>query len=130
MYLFSLDVQRFLFITWFDYYLFWSLFCLKIFFYLSLIFLSDTLITYVLHHLILSCRSQYYIVLCILLYKREDKRKSLRFGGQLRGQVVKLACFDSVARDFPSLDPAQRHGTAHQAMLRQCPTCHNQRIYN
>ena len=32
-----------------------------------------------------------------------------------------------VAQCFVGLDPGHGHGTAHQAMLRQRPTCHNQR---
>ena len=46
-------------------------------------------------------------------------------GGQPRGQVVKFAHSASVARRFPGSYPGRRHGTAHQAVLRQCPTCHN-----
>ena len=38
------------------------------------------------------------------------------------GQVVKFARSASVAQDFAGLDPGHRHGTAHQAMLRQRPT--------
>ena len=42
--------------------------------------------------------------------------------------MVKFLSSPSVAEGFTSLDPGRGHGTtAHQAMLRQCPTCHNQR---
>ena len=39
------------------------------------------------------------------------------------------------AQCFVGSNPGRRHGTAHQTMLRQCPTCHNmkdpqRRIYN
>ena len=38
------------------------------------------------------------------------------------GQVVKLAHSASAAQGFDGLDPGHRHGTAHQAVLRRCPT--------
>ena len=49
------------------------------------------------------------------------------YSGQPHSRVVKFAHSASVAKSFTSLDPGHRHGTAHQAMLRQCPTWHNQR---
>ena len=33
----------------------------------------------------------------------------------------------SAAQGFTSSDPGRGHGTAHQATLRQCPTCQNQK---
>ena len=33
----------------------------------------------------------------------------------------------SEAQGFTGSDPGRRHGTAHQATLRQHPTCHNQK---
>ena len=33
----------------------------------------------------------------------------------------------SAAQGFTGLDPGRGHGTTHQAMLRRCPTWHNQR---
>ena len=45
--------------------------------------------------------------------------------GQPRGRVVKFACSASLAQGFTGLDPGHGHGTAHQAMLRRRPTCHN-----
>ena len=49
--------------------------------------------------------------------------------------MVKFAHSTSVAQGFAGLDPGHQHDTAHQAMLRQRPTCHNQKypqlkIYN
>ena len=45
--------------------------------------------------------------------------------GRPRGQVVKFAHSVSVAQGFAGSDPGCRHDTAHQAMLRRHPTCHN-----
>ena len=42
--------------------------------------------------------------------------------GRPCGQVVKFAHSALAAQ---GLDPGRRHGTAHQAMLRQCPMCYN-----
>ena len=42
-------------------------------------------------------------------------------GGRPHGPVVKFTRSASEARGFAALDP----GTAHQATLRQRPTCHN-----
>ena len=47
--------------------------------------------------------------------------------GQPCCPVVKFTSSDSVAQGFTGLNPGHGHGTAHQAMLRQCPTCHNWR---
>ena len=55
-----------------------------------------------------------------VLYKNSNR-------GQPRGRVVKFRRSTSVAQGFTSLDPGRRHGTAHQAMLRWRPTCHNQK---
>ena len=41
--------------------------------------------------------------------------------------MVKLVHSASVAQGFAGLDPGHRCGTAHQAMLRQHPTQHNQK---
>ena len=41
--------------------------------------------------------------------------------------MVKLAHSTSVAQGFTGLDPGGGHGTAHQAMLRQRLTQHNQK---
>ena len=51
--------------------------------------------------------------------------KTLRDRGQPRGQVVKSTCSTLGAQGFAGLDPGCGRGTAHQAMLRRCPTCHN-----
>ena len=45
--------------------------------------------------------------------------------GRPRGQVVKFARSTSAAQGFAGSDPERGHGTAHQAMLRWGPTCHN-----
>ena len=42
--------------------------------------------------------------------------------GPPHGRVVKFVCSTLVAQGFPGWDPGHRHGTAHQAMLRQRPT--------
>ena len=47
--------------------------------------------------------------------------------GQPHGLVVKFACLALVAQGFAGSDPGCRHGTAHQAMLRQRPTCHTKK---
>ena len=50
------------------------------------------------------------------------KRLSIETGrGQPRGQVVKFA---HSALHSP-VNPRHGHGTAHQAMLRWCPTCYS-----
>ena len=41
--------------------------------------------------------------------------------------MVKFAYSATVGQGFASPDPGHRHGTAHQAMLMQRPTQHNQR---
>ena len=53
------------------------------------------------------------------------QRNKKIFGGQTLGQVVKFARSASAAQGFAGLDPGRGHDTAHQAMLRQHPTCHN-----
>ena len=40
--------------------------------------------------------------------------------------MVGFMCSTSVVRGFASSDPGRGHDTAHQAMLRRHPTCHNQ----
>ena len=45
--------------------------------------------------------------------------------GQLRSPVVKFAPSTTVAQGFTDSDPGHGRGTAHQAMVRRCPTCHN-----
>ena len=45
--------------------------------------------------------------------------------GRTCGQVVKFVRSALVAQGFTGSDPGRRHGTAHQAMLRRHPTCHN-----
>ena len=44
------------------------------------------------------------------------------FWGWPHGRVVKLTCSASEAQGFTGSDPGRRHGTTHQAMLRQRPT--------
>ena len=41
------------------------------------------------------------------------------------GGVVKFLRSASAAQGLPGSDPGDGHGTAHQATLRQRPTCHN-----
>ena len=50
-----------------------------------------------------------------------------RLEGLACGPVVKFVHSASAARGFAGSDPGHGHGTAHQAMLRQHPTCHNQK---
>ena len=45
----------------------------------------------------------------------------------LCGQVVKFTRSALVAQGFAGSDPGRGHGTTHQAILRQCPTYHNQK---
>ena len=47
------------------------------------------------------------------------------FWVQPRGQVVKFTCSTSAAQGSAGLDPGRGPSTAHQAMLRWHPTCHN-----
>ena len=47
--------------------------------------------------------------------------------GQASGRVVKSVSSASAAQGFTGSDPGRRHDTTHQAMLRQRPTCHNQK---
>ena len=42
-----------------------------------------------------------------------------------RGQVVEFTRSASSAQGFTRSDPGRGHGTAHRAMLMQCPTCHS-----
>ena len=42
--------------------------------------------------------------------------------GKTPGQVVKLVRSASAAQGFAGSDPGHRPGSAHPAMLRQCPT--------
>ena len=46
-------------------------------------------------------------------------------GGRLCGQLVTFMRSASAAQGFTGSDPGHGHGTTHQAMLRQHPTCHN-----
>ena len=41
--------------------------------------------------------------------------------------MVKFVRSALTAQGFVGLDPGRRHGTAHQAMQRRHPTCHNQK---
>ena len=45
--------------------------------------------------------------------------------GLAPGRVVKFTSFPSVAQGFSGSYPGRGHGIAHQAMLRQPPTCHS-----
>ena len=47
--------------------------------------------------------------------------------GRPHDPVVEFVCSASAAQGFAGLDPGSRHGTAHQALLRQRLTCHNQK---
>ena len=47
-------------------------------------------------------------------------------GGQPCGWVVKFTRSTSAAQGLAGLNPGRGHGTAHQAMLRWHPTCHNE----
>ena len=50
------------------------------------------------------------------------ERKRIKFGGWLRGQVVK---FPRSAAAAQGSDPGRGQGTARQATLRRRPTSHN-----
>ena len=56
-----------------------------------------------------------------------DKQLKINSRGRPRGRVVKFVRSASAAQGFASSDPGHRRGTAHQAMLRWGPTCHNQK---
>ena len=47
--------------------------------------------------------------------------------GQPDVRIVKFMRSTSAAQGFMGSDPGVGHGTAHQAMLRWCPTQHNQK---
>ena len=49
----------------------------------------------------------------------------IKIQGQPHDQVVKFARSALATQSFTGSDPGREHGTAHQAMLRQHPTCHN-----
>ena len=49
------------------------------------------------------------------------------FQGRPHGRVVELERLAVAAQGFAGSDPGRGHGTAHQAMLRRRPTCHNQK---
>ena len=53
--------------------------------------------------------------------------KVLYSQGWPRGRVVKFERSASAAQGFTGSDPGGRHGTTHQAMLRQRPTHQNQK---
>ena len=53
------------------------------------------------------------------------QRKSKDGAGSVAEWLSSCAPSASVAQGFTGLDPGHGHGTAHQATLRQCPTCHN-----
>ena len=42
-------------------------------------------------------------------------------------RAIKFESFALVAQGFAGSDPGCRHGNTHQATLRRCPTCHNQK---
>ena len=50
--------------------------------------------------------------------------KNTQAWGRLRGQAVKFECSATAAQGS---HPGRGHGTACQAMLRRCPTAHNQK---
>ena len=47
--------------------------------------------------------------------------------GRPRGQVVKFVRSAAAAQGFTGSDPGHGDGMARQAMLRWCPTCHNEK---
>ena len=55
----------------------------------------------------------------------ECTARGLHSWGLPRGRVVKFVSSALVAQGFTSSDPGHGHSTAHQAMLRRRPTCHN-----
>ena len=64
--------------------------------------------------------------------QRKTNRKKFKhieqnYGGRPRGRVVKFAHSAWAAQSFTSLDPGRGQGTAHQAMLRRCPSQHDQK---
>ena len=57
--------------------------------------------------------------------KRDLKTvKKWSFWGQPRGRVVEFVGSSLVAQGSTGSDPGHGQGTAHQAVLRQHPTCH------
>ena len=63
----------------------------------------------------------------IWIHHSEGSFKKLLPWGGPRGRVVKCAHQAAEVQGFAGSDPGRRHGTAHRAMLRQRPTCHNQK---
>ena len=53
------------------------------------------------------------------------KEQGKKIQGHPRGRVVKFVHSALAAQGFTGSDPGHRHGTAHQAMLRQHSTCHS-----
>ena len=69
-------------------------------------------------------------IMLTLVFKKGDRYTFIyayikMYRGQLCDRVVKFVCSTSAAQGFTSSDPGRVHGTAHQAMLRRRPTCHN-----
>ena len=60
-----------------------------------------------------------------LIFLKEKKSQHVFW--PLHGQVGKFMCSALVAQGIAGSAPGRRHGTAHQAVLRQHPTWHNQR---
>ena len=60
-------------------------------------------------------------------HQDRDPLKNPTIRGWPRGWVVKFMHSTLVVQGFTSSDPGCRHGTAHQAVLRWRPTCHNQK---
>ena len=54
-----------------------------------------------------------------------NQTQSSHHWGQPRYRVVKFARSATAAQGFAGSDPGRGYDTAHQAKLRQCPTCHN-----
>ena len=73
-----------------------------------------------LQHILKFFNSTTHEIYCILPFIPANTRR-----GRPCGQVVEFTHSASVARDFASSDSGWGHGTAHQATLRQHPTCHN-----
>ena len=56
--------------------------------------------------------------------KQMNKEEKYWIGGQPRGRMIKFVCSAAAGQGFTSSNPGCGHGTAHQATLRQRPTCH------
>ena len=65
--------------------------------------------------------SKFMVSHCVFCFFKQKQKCR----GRPYGRVVKFTHSASVAQGFAGSNPGRGHGTAHQAMLKRHPTCHN-----